>query len=189
MKKVTYVSDTSVNLGRFGVIKKGQTLEITEQEWLGIEGDARFKYTPTEYPKEVLEAASRAMPYGTHMFDLRTIPWGYKKLFTMLEARHNKLSLAKLREGMIAVGAPLRDVSIHTQRMHIVDAIIESAYLCGWCSLTKGELNALPKLEDAPKQPRKPKVTTISESGTGNTISAKPVRHRTRRNNPTTIKA
>ena len=184
MKKVTYVSDNPVNLGRFGVIEKNQTLEVTEHEWLGIKNDARFKHRTPKYNESTLEAASRAMPYATHPFDLRTIPWGYDNLFTMLEARHNKLSLAKLIEGLVAVGAPVRDVSIHEHRMLIVDAILESAYLCGWHKLTKEELHALPKLEDAPKHKKKSKPASKAKHSQENDTgipSAKPVRRRIRR--------
>jgi hypothetical protein len=193
MKRVTYVSKTPVNLGRFGQVHKGQVLDLYEHEWLGVEGDKRFDYKPAEYSKAELQAASDAMPYGTPVFDLRTIPWDYRNLFTSLEARSGKKRLLKIIAAMRHVGAPVREVSQHEPRTLLVDAIVEAAALCGWLSLTKYDLHALPdsnpstKPKATPKPKPEPKAAEPASEPEA-TQPTKPARRRTRRKKPTTKK-
>ena len=144
MKEAEYIDKKDVNLGRFGVVKKGDVIQFTEHEWSGVRDDERFRHKPTEYDEPTLARAAHVLPWGAPAFDLRTIPWSYKNLFVTLEARSNKRSLLKIIEALKYIGAPLRPVHAGEQRIFLVDSIIECGELCGWLELDNQELLLLP---------------------------------------------
>lgn len=149
MKTLKYKPKKSVNLGRFGNVDHKDIIEVTEQEWASISEDPRFEVIDQGVEKEVLEAAEIAQPYGTHDYDLRTIPWSHPNLFKRLESRTSKQRLQRIILSMREVGAPVRDTSSFEQRMFIVDAIVESALLCGWTKLSEKEVYDLPTFYEA----------------------------------------
>lgn len=187
MRSVTYTAEKGANIGRFGVIDKGQRINVTEHEFLGIKEDPRFKLNPEKHSPEVLVAAKVSQPYGTHGFDLRTVPWSKPNLFRIMEARFSKCRLLKIIAAMNEVGAPVTPLSEHAHRTTLVDSIIESAILCGWTILANDEIARLPIFYDVqakpkPKAQAKPAIKPEEQS----TPAATAVRKRQRRTTKTT---
>lgn len=181
MKEATYIGDNEVNLGRFGLVKTGQTISLTEQEWPGIESDCRFKLKKVSLSEAVSKAAKKALPYGTSKFDLRTVPWGNKNLFRILESRANKDTLFKVIAALRIVGAPVREVGNSERRVFIVDAVVECGRICGWDKMGKKEVEALPPFDLTKYAWGDDKTENFAEENKPNSADrAKPVRKRKR---------
>lgn len=157
MKLVKYVSKKETNLGRFGIVKKGVSISVTEEEYKGIKNDDRFELVEKELTEEEIVASKVAKPYGTSVFDLRTIPWEKDNLAKILEARMSKSIVLKIIEALKEVGAPVREISRHETRITLADAIIECALLCKWNELTPDERLSLPSSDKVKATPPKPK--------------------------------
>jgi hypothetical protein len=181
MKSVTYIAEDKTDLGRFGVVSKGTTIKVNEQEFQGIKGDPRFKVVPPKLTEEDRVAASVAKPYGTPAFDLRTIPWFKPNLFRILESRFSKNRISVIAGAMRTVGAPVRETSEHDIRTALVDSVVEAADLCGWTAMTAGAIASLPLHSEVKAKPSGTKPEAKPTPDTDTPTSAPAIRKRKRR--------
>ena len=146
MKTVKYLGE-DVNLGRFGNIVTDQIIDMTELEWAYIvkNGDS-YRYTLLDIPLsgEELKQALKIKPYGTDIFDLRTIPWENENLPKSLEARFSTRDLLKVVTALSIIGAKVRNLPDMERRFLVADAIVECGDYHQWSKLSKEDRMILP---------------------------------------------
>jgi len=147
MRRHRYKGNPS-NIGRFGEVNPGDILELTYLESVSVRDEAEWELLEDEQSPEEREASSRVKPWGTYRRDLRVIPWEDPKLGRMMISRYSKGNLLKIVYAIQEVGGVIRELTLHTPKRLIVDAILEAASSMGWDKLTKAERLSLPAFED-----------------------------------------
>jgi len=155
MRRVKYEGKAS-NIGRFGNVKKGDVLELTEMEWSDIRAEAHFQLIDQPLSKEEREIAARIAPWGNGYFDLRTIPWENPNLPRQLLARAPKTRLVSILDAVKQNGGTVAEGYREMgERLWLVDAVMAAATLHGWTELTMEQRTNLPTFEE-----RKTNTTT-----------------------------
>lgn len=143
MKRIEYLGDT-LNIGRFGDVRKKQVLELFEYEYEGVKDDKRFRLLDPEPSESELAEARKILPLGHVDYDLRTIPWEHPNLFTLLLSRKSKIQLTLMIDAMNGVGAVVDSVTLHDSREKMVDIIVAGAKIMGWPELGQERREELP---------------------------------------------
>lgn len=146
MKNVEYLGP-KVDLGRFGKVKKGAKLQLTEQEWGTVKDNEDYKLLDPPQSEEELRQALKIKPWATQEFDLRSIPWDHTNLFNILVARSSTKDLRKVTSAMETVGAKVRVLDSYETRFNVVDAIIECSNYHQWHKLSREDRDALDKYD------------------------------------------
>lgn len=149
MRTIKYNGE-SKNIGRFGFVKKGQQISLTEGEWLCVRESKDYKLVGGDVTAEAIELAKGTLPFGTPLCDLRTIPWENERLSERLSARFSRKQLAEILESMRLVGAAIPEVNMDQDKLFIVDAVVTASVIMGWPALGEDVRVRLPAVTIGP---------------------------------------
>jgi hypothetical protein len=147
MRTVKYVGEPK-NIGRFGEVKKGQELVLTEGEWDCVAEDAAYKLLSGDVTSEAMKLGEGILPIGTPVFDLRTIPWENPNVFNRLTARASRNQLRAIIDAMRLGGAVVTEPNYDGEKLFVVDAIISASKNMQWHRYTETQRLQMPRLED-----------------------------------------
>jgi len=147
MRTVKYVGEPK-NIGRFGEVKKGQELVLTEGEWDCVEQDNAYKLLSGDVTSEAMKLGEGILPIGTPVFDLRTIPWENPNVFNRLTARASRNQLRGIIDAMRLAGAVVTEPNYDGEKLFVVDAIIAASKNMQWHRYTETQRLQMPRLED-----------------------------------------
>ena len=147
MRTVKYVGEPK-NIGRFGEVKKGQELVLTEGEWDCVEQDPAYKLLSGDVNSEAMSLGDGVLPIGTPVFDLRTIPWENPNVFNRLTARASRNQLRGIIDAMRLAGAVVTEPNYDGEKLFVVDAIIAASKNMQWHRYTETQRLQMPRLED-----------------------------------------
>jgi hypothetical protein len=147
MRTVKYVGEPK-NIGRFGDVKKGQELVLTEGEWDCVSLDPSYKLIDGDVTDEAMRLAAGILPIGTPIFDLRTVPWENPNVFNRLTARASRNQLRGMIEAMRLAGAVVTEPDYDGEKLFVVDAIISASKNMRWDCYTEQQRMRMPRLED-----------------------------------------
>jgi hypothetical protein len=147
MRTIKYVGEPK-NIGRFGEVKKGQELALTEGEWDCVFDNPDFKLVGGDVNEEASELAKGILPIGTPIFDLRTLPWENPNIFNRLTARASRNQLRSIIEAMRLAGAVVTEPNYDGEKLFVVDAIVAASRNMQWHLYTETQRMEMPWLED-----------------------------------------
>lgn len=137
MHKVKYVGQPC-NIGRFGRVETGAELRLYEQEFLTVQNNSDFEDLGTLHPLPTHNGV-QTLPWGTALFDLRTIKWNSDRLHRHL----NKLSDSRVRRlanAMNLLGLPVANAPVCSKE-EILDSVMHFAALEKWTELSREEIH------------------------------------------------
>lgn len=132
MRLVIY-KGPACNLSRFGEVKSGQQLELTEQEFGTVEGDPNYKLI-NDFKFRTAEFTP-PLPGPTPHYDLRRIDWTNPRLAQKMDKR-GKSELLNIGRAMKEIGLAV-DVATRFEKRVLVDSIIQEARDSGWLEIAR----------------------------------------------------
>jgi len=152
MKVLKYIGEDT-NLGRFGIVKKNQTLTMSEREFASINGDKRFvfkgtrrtEFNPKNTTNESVAAKAvrkdqvknhkgktefKSKPAETKSYDLTKINWSDRRLAYALDAK-SKRDVQRIAKALGETGVEVESTN-RLKKRRIVDNIIEASIREGW---------------------------------------------------------
>ena len=149
MKTVEYIGTTE-ELGRFGTVRRGDSLRMFEHEWDSVSLDPRFNLiggTPAMFG---------AHPKLTDAYDLRKVPWGKSStIFFQWLKEQGKVNLLQIALGMAQAGVEFDVLDGASPIDELADKVQELANCYGWSEMTEDEIWNGPK-EQTHKLPESP---------------------------------
>lgn len=123
---VEYLGESRTRLGRFGKVSSGDILEMTEREYVTVQGNDNYKALPIP----ALDGELPTVKDHTH-YQLSRIPWSEGRLPKWL-ARRGKSELEKVAKAMQEVtGRDMRYGHL-VSSMAIIDDILTAANEFKW---------------------------------------------------------
>lgn len=139
MREMRYDGPTVESLGRFGRVRAGDTLQLTEAEYKGVADSPHWRQVNVaEFEAE----RSGAIPQPTRYWDLRAIHWDSPRLSRVMAAK-GKPTLRKIARAMLSVGVRgvLCDRAFRAKE--IADSICAAAAVEGWTEMTRARREEL----------------------------------------------
>lgn len=147
MRSVKYIGETT-NIGRFGQVKKGSVILVTEEEYGCVLGNPDYKLIESDVNAEAMELANGILPMGTPLFDLRTIPWENPKVSMRLAARASRNQLKSIVDSMRLAGAVVPEPDYDGDKIFVVDAIVTASRNMLWDKFTEEQRLQMPHIVD-----------------------------------------
>lgn len=146
MRQVKYKGGER-HIGRFGVVKKGSILEVNEGEWDDIADNPEFAVISSTVSETDSKLGANILPFGTPIYDLRTVQWESPRLFQSLMARESRQRLNRMIQAMTMLGAVVEICGDGADKMYLADAIVSSAKNMGWTALDQNTRMSLPAVK------------------------------------------
>lgn len=120
------------NIGRFGMVRKDQVIEVTIPEFTSLEGDPDFVECHDIDAKKIPVAAEppKKFPKKCEGYDLRILPWG-KPEFQSRLAKITKPDLLKILRSMKAAGCEVVADPDWTKEK-LADSVSCAGIVAGW---------------------------------------------------------
>lgn len=128
MRKTRYTG-VDTQLGRFGLVKSGAVLNLTEQEAYTVRGDAHFSFL-REAPVEGFPADPGVPPKGEH-FDLSRLSWGSRHVFLQVGRMNRQATVRAIRQ-LEASGFPIPVKMGRCSVSAMQEIILETARRASW---------------------------------------------------------